>query len=76
MKVIAADGVRDMRAVWFEDGRLKLIDQRRLPLALEIVETADWRQATEIIRDMTVRGAPAIGITAAYAMILSRPQRT
>ncbi len=71
MKVIAADGVRDMRAVWFEDGRLKLIDQRRLPLALEIVETADWRQATEMIRDMTVRGAPAIGITAAYAMALA-----
>jgi len=71
VKVLAADGVRDMRAVWFEDGRLKLIDQRRLPLALEIVETADWRRATEMIRNMTVRGAPAIGITAAYAMALA-----
>ena len=71
MKVKMADGVQDMRAVWFENGSLKLIDQRKLPLALEIVETADWRHATEMIRDMTVRGAPAIGITAAYAMALA-----
>ena len=71
MKVKVADGVQDMRAVWFENGSLKLIDQRKLPLALEIVETADWRRATEMIRDMTVRGAPAIGITAAYAMALA-----
>jgi len=71
MKVMAADGVRDVRAVWFEGGRLKLIDQRKLPLSLEIVETADWRRATEMIRDMTVRGAPAIGITAAYAMAMA-----
>ena len=71
MKVIAENGARDMRAVWFEDGRLKLIDQRKLPLSLEIVETADWRRATEMIRDMTVRGAPAIGITAAYAMAMA-----
>jgi len=71
MKVKVADGVQDMRAVWFENGSLKLIDQRKLPLALDIVETADWRRATEMIRDMTVRGAPAIGITAAYAMALA-----
>ena len=71
MKVLAADGARDVRAVWFENGCLKLIDQRKLPLALEIVETKDWRRATEMIRDMTVRGAPAIGITAAYAMAMA-----
>ena len=71
MKVKMADDVQDMRAVWFENGRLKLIDQRKLPLELEIVETADWRRVTEMIRNMTVRGAPAIGITAAYAMALA-----
>ena len=71
MKVKMADDVQDMRAVWFENGRLKLIDQRKLPLEVEIVETADWRRAVEMIRDMTVRGAPAIGITAAYAMALA-----
>ena len=71
MKVKVASGVQDIRAVWFENGRLKLIDQRKLPLSLEIVETADWRRAVEMIRDMTVRGAPAIGITAAYAMALA-----
>ena len=71
MKVKLANGLQDMRAVWFADGRLKLIDQRRLPLSLEIVETTDWRRATEMISDMTVRGAPAIGITAAYAMAMA-----
>ena len=71
MKVNVADGVKDIRAVWFEDGRLKLIDQRQLPLELEIIETKDWRRATEMISDMTVRGAPAIGITAAYAMAMA-----
>ena len=71
MKVNVAGGIKDIRAVWFEDGRLKLIDQRQLPLTLEIVETTDWRCATEMIGDMTIRGAPAIGITAAYAMAMA-----
>jgi len=71
MKVKMAGETHEMRAVWFADGRLKLIDQRRLPAALEITETDDWRRATEMIREMAVRGAPAIGITAAYAMAMA-----
>ena len=71
MKVKMAGETHEMRAVWFADGRLKLIDQRRLPAALEITETDDWRHATEMIREMAVRGAPAIGITAAYAMAMA-----
>ena len=71
MKVRTESGTQELRAVWFENGHLRLIDQRRLPQTLSIVETADWRRATEMIRDMTVRGAPAIGITAAYAMALA-----
>ncbi|MBR4653564.1 MAG: S-methyl-5-thioribose-1-phosphate isomerase [Kiritimatiellae bacterium] len=71
MKVEMHGAVRDIRAAWFEDGELKLIDQRRLPHSLEIVSTTDWRLATTLIRDMAVRGAPAIGIVAAYAMALA-----
>ena len=56
--------------IWFDSGTLFLLDQRRLPhdVAAFKVETVD--QAFEAIADMVVRGAPAIGVTAAYAMIL------
>ncbi len=55
---------------WREDGYLQLLDQRLLP------ETERWncyRRADEVaaaIKDMVVRGAPAIGVTAAYGMVL------
>ncbi|HEU4881539.1 MAG TPA: S-methyl-5-thioribose-1-phosphate isomerase [Longimicrobium sp.] len=56
------------RTVWMDGGTVHLIDQNRLPFAFELVECADHRATAEAIRDMTVRGAPAIGATAAYAL--------
>lgn len=50
---------------------LALLDQRRLPLAEEWLELRDWPSVVDAIRDMAVRGAPAIGITAAYGMALA-----
>lgn len=52
----------------WRDGRLELIDQRRLPLEFEYVACADAEQTAAAIRDMVVRGAPAIGCTAAYGV--------
>lgn len=52
----------------WKDGRLELIDQRRLPLEFEYVACADAAQTANAIRDMVVRGAPAIGCTAAYGV--------
>jgi len=49
---------------------LKLVDQRKLPHAIEIVECSDYRQVAEAIREMIVRGAPAIGATAAFGYVL------
>ena len=49
-------------------GRLELIDQRRLPLEFEYVACTDAAQTAAAIRDMVVRGAPAIGCTAAYGV--------
>ena len=49
-------------------GRLELIDQRRLPLEFEYVACEDAAQTATAIRDMVVRGAPAIGCTAAYGV--------
>jgi methylthioribose-1-phosphate isomerase len=55
----------------FVDGRLRMLDQRRLPQEMTYFETEDYRQAADAIREMVVRGAPAIGVAAAYAMALA-----
>ena len=52
----------------WRDGALELIDQRRLPLALEYVRCRCAADTAEAIRDMVVRGAPAIGCAAAYGL--------
>lgn len=63
-----------VRAVAWTDGALRLLDQRRLPF----VETwLDCRTADDVaiaIRDLAVRGAPAIGIAAAWGVILAARQ--
>lgn len=56
------------RTVWMRGGTVHLIDQNRLPFDFRVVDCADHRATAEAIRDMTVRGAPAIGATAAYAL--------
>jgi methylthioribose-1-phosphate isomerase len=60
-----------IRAVEWQDGRIRLIDQRLLPARLEYLILQTLPEAVRAIRDMVVRGAPAIGITAAYAVVLA-----
>jgi methylthioribose-1-phosphate isomerase len=60
-----------IRAVEWLDGRIRLIDQRLLPAQLEHLTLHTLAEAARAIRDMAVRGAPAIGITAAYAVVLA-----
>ena len=55
----------------YEPGILRLLDQRALPGRIEIIEIRDWRGVSDAIARMVVRGAPAIGITAAYGMALA-----
>lgn len=62
------------KTVWFENGRLKLVNQPLLPHRFEIISIADYREAARAIKTMVVRGAPAIGATAAYAMALAAAQ--
>ncbi len=54
----------------WREGRLELIDQRRLPLEFVYVACETAAQTADAIRDMVVRGAPAIGCTAAYGVAL------
>ncbi|MBI5179633.1 MAG: S-methyl-5-thioribose-1-phosphate isomerase [Nitrospinae bacterium] len=52
------------------EGYVLLIDQRILPTEEVVVECRDYQQVAEAIRNMTVRGAPAIGVTAAGGVAL------
>ena len=56
--------------IW-EKGKLSLMDQRLLPTRIEYVQCADWRCVATCIKDMVVRGAPAIGAAAAYGIALA-----
>jgi methylthioribose-1-phosphate isomerase len=58
---------------WTAQG-LRLLDQRLLPQAEVYLELADATAVAQAIRDLVVRGAPAIGIAAAYAVVLSARQ--
>ncbi|MEM9726114.1 MAG: S-methyl-5-thioribose-1-phosphate isomerase [Pseudomonadota bacterium] len=62
---------RAMRPIFVEDGAVKIIDQRKLPFALEIAALATEADAARAIADMAVRGAPLIGATAAYGLALA-----
>src|ERR1700694_5480594 len=55
---------------WTRDG-LQLLDQRLLPGAIVWVSCRDARETAAAIRDMIVRGAPAIGVTAAFGIALA-----
>jgi len=60
-----------IRAVQWENNRLRLIDQRLLPGRNEDLFFDDVGDVASAITDMVVRGAPAIGITAAYGVVLA-----
>lgn len=60
-----------MRTVAWHAGKLRLIDQRRLPWELAFVELDRHEVVAQAITDMVVRGAPAIGATAAFGMVLA-----
>ena len=71
MKAIVGGERRDIKAVWFEDGKVMMIDQRKLPSEVAVTSFSDYLSVAEAIRNMTVRGAPSIGASAAYAMCLA-----
>ena len=65
----------NVESIRFRDDRLYLLDQRLLPAEERWIEIATINDAVSAIRDLVVRGAPAIGITAAYACVLSARKR-
>lgn len=60
-----------VRAMEWRDGALMMLDQRLLPGHVVWLRLETWEQVRDAIRDMAVRGAPAIGVAAAYGMALA-----
>ena len=60
-----------MRTVEYRDGTVVLIDQTKLPHALEVVTCRTMAEVAHAIKAMVVRGAPAIGVAAAGGLALA-----
>jgi methylthioribose-1-phosphate isomerase len=63
-----------IQAIHWTGSSLQLLDQRRLPHEEVYLDYQEATSVADAIRDMVVRGAPAIGITAAYAVVLAAQQ--
>lgn len=63
-------GEKRVRSLEWTGQRLRLLDQTKLPEQCVMVDCDDYRAAADAIRTMKVRGAPAIGATAAYGIAL------
>ena len=55
----------------WNNGRVRLIDQTKLPLEEKYIETDDYRVVCDAIYRLAIRGAPAIGVAGAYACVLA-----
>ncbi|TWH04829.1 MULTISPECIES: S-methyl-5-thioribose-1-phosphate isomerase [Pseudoxanthomonas] len=60
-----------IRPILWTGEALELLDQRKLPFAVEHVTCRDSDEVAQAIRDLAVRGAPAIGIAAAWGVVLA-----
>ncbi|MCS7066914.1 MAG: S-methyl-5-thioribose-1-phosphate isomerase, partial [Fimbriimonadales bacterium] len=63
-----------VKPIEWREGVVRILDQTQLPEWVVVEEFTDWRGVAEAIRTMKVRGAPAIGIAAAYGIALAAHQ--
>ena len=63
--------MKEIKTIEFKDDILYLIDQRKLPTSYEFFQCKTFKDVDFAIQDMVVRGAPAIGATAAYGAVLA-----
>jgi methylthioribose-1-phosphate isomerase len=76
MKISVEGRQQEMRALWYDSGKVVMIDQRLLPNTFKLVTFDRCSEVASAIKDMTVRGAPAIGVAAAYGMLLATREGT
>tara|TARA_B100000579_G_scaffold43196_1_gene30138 strand:- start:374 stop:1444 length:1071 start_codon:yes stop_codon:yes gene_type:complete len=62
---------KEYRTIWFDNNIVKIIDQTKLPHQFIIKDLKKVKDATNAIKTMEVRGAPLIGATAAYGLVLA-----
>ena len=62
---------KEYRTIWFENNIVKIIDQTKLPHQFIIKDLKTVKDTINAIKAMEVRGAPLIGATAAYGLVLS-----
>lgn len=60
-----------IRPIRWHGTHLSLLDQRKLPFSVETIDCRDSHAVAQAIRDLVVRGAPAIGIAAAFGVVLA-----
>jgi len=62
---------KNYKTIWFENNCVKIIDQTKLPHKFVIKDIKTVKDTINAIKNMEVRGAPLIGATAAYGLVLS-----
>ena len=62
---------KSYKTIWFENNLVKIIDQTKLPHQFIIKDLKTVEDSINSIKTMEVRGAPLIGATAAYGLVLS-----
>ena len=62
---------KEHRTIWFENNIVKIIDQTKLPHQFIIKDIKTIKESINAIKTMEVRGAPLIGATAAYGLVLA-----
>ncbi len=63
-----------IRTILWADDAVVLIDQKALPGKVRYLTLTDWRDVVTAIKDLTIRGAPAIGVAAAMGIALGTLQ--
>ena len=67
---------KEYRTIWYEDKVVKIIDQTKLPHQFIIKDLKSVKDSINAIKVMEVRGAPLIGGTAAYGLVLAIQENT
>ena len=68
---------KHLTTIWYEENndKIKIIDQRYIPFQLKIIELNTVEDVCFAIKEMQVRGAPLIGVTAAYGMYIAAREK-
>ena len=61
----------ELQTVLWHNGKVRILDQTKLPEEFVLLEVSDYHGVVQSIKSLAVRGAPAIGIAAAFGVVLS-----